>query len=938
MSLVPKGYWEPRIEELLFMLSLGIYEQVINQIIKENLEQMNTALVRIETGPLDSAESSKILADYFGLMLRKVLDYIDGEDETIDNRIALCNQLIEYIVAIIEKDRLGFKHKREVVEQVKDYIIHQDARMLLALADRKNISVRPDTPLTQNELFTGSLHEPSMVSELKKEIKSCDRIDLLVSFIKWSGLRLILDDLKEFTYRGGNFRVITTSYLGATDYKAVERLSNLPNTEIRISYDTERTRLHAKTYIFWRDSGFSSAYIGSSNISESAMTSGLEWNIKLSEYDSGDILKKIEASFESYWHSHEFIKFIPELDGERLRHALNSERCNSKDEENKFTFNFDIAPYYFQQEILDKLKAEREIHNSNKNLVVAATGTGKTVIAAFDYRSFCQENPGPKNRLLFVAHRKEILQQSRDCFRAILKDYNFGSLMVGGSYPDDLEYLFISIQSFNSRELSSITAPDYYDFIIVDEFHHAAAPSYDELLSYYQPRILLGLTATPERADGQNVLKYFNGRIAAELRLQEAIERKLLSPFHYFCVTDPVSLKNVRWERGKYDQKQLDNLYVFEAAQAERRVDNIMQAIERYCGDLADIIGIGFCVSQYHAAYMSDQFNKAGIPSEYLISESKTEIRNTIQQRLVSREIKFVFVVDLYNEGVDIPEVNTIMLLRPTESLTVYLQQLGRGLRLCEGKEALTVLDFVGQANGQFNFAERYRALLGRTRRSVEYEIEHGFIHLPRGCSIQMERQAQEYVLENIRNTINNKRNIKLKMQDYLLNYNTLDVRQFFENYHVQPYDVYTKKCTLSSLAVEVGLMTVKYDQALEKILANAFLRFSTANSRRWISFLLRALPIIKSRQGGFIPNFTSDERTMLTMLHYTIWLKGLEDLNYQFASVEKSIYAVIKDDSAYHEFLGLLEYQYSRIKFVDKPLEMGFNCPLDVYCNYTLD
>ncbi len=920
------------------MLSFGIYEQVINRIIKQHLGQLENELVKIVTDPIDSAESSKILAEYVGLLLRRVLDYIEGENEAVENRINLCNGLIDYIAEAIDNGKFGFRHGSEITQLVKNYLIHEDARLLLALLDNQQAIVRPDTSLAENALFTGAVHEPSLVSELKKEIQTCDRIELLVSFIKWSGLRLILEDLKEFTYRGGNLRVITTSYLGATDFKAVERLSSLPNTEIRISYDTKRTRLHAKTYVFWRKSGFSSAYIGSSNISESAMTSGLEWNIKLSEYDAGDILKKIEATFESYWHSHEFIKFIPELDADKLRQALKSERYSAQDEDTVFTFGFDITPYYFQQEIVDKLKAEREIHNSYKNLVVAATGTGKTVVSAFDYRRFCQENPGKPNRLLFVAHRKEILQQSRDCFRAILKDYNFGDLMVGGSHPEKLDHLFVSIQSLNSRELTSVTAPDYYDFVIIDEFHHAAAPSYDELLTYYQPKILLGLTATPERADGQDIFKYFNGRIAAELRLQEAIERKLLSPFHYFGVTDSVSLKNVRWERGKYDQTQLDNLYVFEAAQAERRVDNIIQAIDRYCGERRDIVGLGFCVSQHHAVYMAEQFNKAGIPSEYLTAESEEAVRSTVKQRLVNKEINFIFVVDLYNEGVDIPEVNTVMFLRPTESLTVYLQQLGRGLRLCDGKEALTVLDFVGQANSKFNFAERYRALLGRTRRTVEYEFEHGFIHLPRGCSIQMERQAQEYVLDNIRNTINNKRNLKLKLQDYYLAYPTMDVKTFFENYHVKPQDVYSKKYILSSLAAELGKLDTIDDQAFGRLIANGFMRLASANSRRWIKYLLRILPEIKSKQGIADLSLSHVERTMLTMLHYTFWLRGLDDLEQGFRSIEAAIYAVIKDDAIYNELIGLLEYQYGRIEFVDKPVDLGFECPLDLHCSYTLD
>lgn len=338
------------------------------------------------------------------------------------------------------------------------------------------------------------------------------------------------------------------------------------------------------------------------------MTSGLEWNIKLSEYDSGDILEKIRATFEGYWDYPEFTPFIAALDSERLRKALKSERRTSQDEASSAAFNFDLKPYYYQQEILDKLKAEREVHQSFKNLVVAATGTVKTVIAAFDYRDFCRANPKRPNKLLFVAHRKEILSQSLACFRGMLKDLNFGSMMVGGLKPDSFEHLFVSIQSLNSKELTELTASDYYDYIVIDEFHHAAAPSYQELLGYYKQKILLGLTATPERADGRSIYAYFGGRIAAEIRLWEAIERKLLSPFHFFGVTDNVDLSQVHWVAGKYDERQVENLFVFERAVAEKRVGYILQALERYC---------------------------ARIPSEFLIAESEDAVRDSVKSYFI---------------------------------------------------------------------------------------------------------------------------------------------------------------------------------------------------------------------------------------------------------------------------------------------------------------
>jgi HKD family nuclease len=384
----------------------GLYEQIINGIIRDNLSKINQEHVIMDTQTLDPAESSKILAEYLTKILREIFDYIDDENTLVKNRVDFCNGILQYIIENIQKGSFGFKRDDIILKRVQSFLIHQDAQMLLALVDKKTRRTtllregkvaRPETSISENSLFTGAVHEPSMVSELKKEILSSQKIDFLVSFIKWSGLRLIINELTEFTANGGKLRVITTSYLGATDFKAIEQLSKLSNTEIRISYDTERTRLHAKTYVFWRKTGFSTVYIGSSNISESVMTSGLEWNIKLSEYDSGDILEKIRATFEAYWNNPEFALFVAAIDSERLRRALKSERKSSQDEQNTFAFNFDIRPYYYQQKILDKLKAEREVHHSFKNLVVAATGTGKTVIAAFDYRDFCRRNLGKPN-------------------------------------------------------------------------------------------------------------------------------------------------------------------------------------------------------------------------------------------------------------------------------------------------------------------------------------------------------------------------------------------------------------------------------------------------------------------------------------------------------------------------------------------------------------
>jgi len=294
---------------------------------------------------------------------------------------------------------------------------------------------------------------------------------------------------------------------------------------------------------------------------------------------------------------------------------------------------------------------------------------------------------------------------------------------------------------------------------------------------------------------------------------------------------------------------------------------------------------------------MSEVFNKSGIPSEFLIAESVNEVRDSVKRRLVTKEIKFVFVVDIYNEGIDIPEVNTVLFLRPTESLTVFLQQLGRGLRLSKGKEALTVLDFVGQAHKKYSFEERFKALLSRTRKTVEHEIKHGFANVPRGCSIQLERQAQDYVLENIRNAVNTKRNLIGKLHDFMDIKGDLSVREFFEGYHVIPQDVYSKKVTVVGLAAQVGFLKgYSVQQERESLMAAAFGRLSLANSRRWIRFMQTILPQIQLGKGALLHPLTMLERSMLMMVYYTIWGKGLGDLGNRFSSIEEGLYWAIND------------------------------------------
>ena len=614
------------------MLQPGLYEQVINNALSSELSEIPEA--RKSTAPIDTAEASKVLAQYLTDVVQKGLENVQDNGGGLEAQIQLANQIVNTIQNTTQEADFASLGVDQRAEQLLALLRDNDPR--LATGKSAKELERPETSIAQSSLFTGAIHEPQMYTELKKEIVSADRIDMLVSFIKWSGLRLIMDELRQFTQSGGELRIITTSYMGATDVKAIEELRQLPNTKIKVSYDTKRTRLHAKTYVFYRDTGFTTAYVGSSNLSNAAISSGLEWNVKVTKKDLPETIDKIAATFESYWNSNEF-EYYDEGQKERLTRALKDEKYSETD--NSGIYTLDILPYSYQQEILDKLEAERTVRGYNRNLVVAATGTGKTVISALDYKRFCKQHPGHPCRLLFVAHREEILKQSLYTFRAVLKDANFGELFVGSHKADSIDHLFISIQTFNSQDFTTKTDADFYDYIVVDEFHHAAAPTYQKLLEYYQPKILLGLTATPERMDGKNILDYFSGRIAAEIRLPEAIDRKLLCPFQYFGVTDTADLSSLKWRTGGYDKNELSNLYTLSGLVAERRADLVVNSILKYVTDINEVKGLGFCVSISHAQFMARYFNTHGIPSMALTGDSPDEERNAAKQRLVSGEL-----------------------------------------------------------------------------------------------------------------------------------------------------------------------------------------------------------------------------------------------------------------------------------------------------------
>ncbi|MEX3652601.1 DUF3427 domain-containing protein [Mycolicibacterium fortuitum] len=606
---------------------------------------------------------------------------------------------------------------------------------------------RPVTPLSDAALMTNARKEPTLAAELRVELASADHVNLMCAFVKWEGLRLLERELTELRERGVQVRVITTTYLGATDPRALDRLVNDFGAEVRVNYETDRTRLHAKAWLLRRNSGFHTAYVGSSNLSRAALVDGLEWNVRLSAISTPHLLEKFRATFDSYWENREFELYRPADDAEKLRLALEVASGKKQRDQLAVTLSgLEVTAKPYQAELLEQLDAERVLHDRHRNLIVAATGTGKTVIAALDYRRLVREVHGRDLTLLFVAHRKEILQQARRMYQELLTDPTFGEFLVDGEQPTRWRHVFASIQSLTADRLSAIV-PDRFDIVVIDEFHHAQAASYRRLLDHIAPMELLGLTATPERGDGIDVRAFFGGRVAAELRLWDALEQNLLCPFHYFGIHDGTDLENLQWKRGRYDPTELSGLYT--ANDARTRI--VLKELRDKVADVGEMRALGFCVDIAHAHYMADKFVEAGIPARAVSGETTTDERRAALRALRNREINVLFAVDLFNEGLDIPEVDTVLFLRPTESATVFLQQLGRGLRLIHGKTVLTALDFVGHQRKEFRFDQRFRALTGLVRRQLERQVREGFPFLPSGSQIVLDEVARDLVLNNVR-------------------------------------------------------------------------------------------------------------------------------------------------------------------------------------------
>jgi superfamily II DNA or RNA helicase len=729
----------------------GLYDHPLSDAIHQALASQPHGLQHLDK--LDSAEAPQRLARYLRQLSETALASLP-EAQRQQRQLALVNQ----IVALLHQQVPTAIHPCDQLHPSAQLL--QEVRTAPLLPGQPPIT-RPLIPLADGTLLINAPSEPSVGQALQAECPSADRIDLLCAFVKWSGLRLLQQQLGAHLDAGRSLRVLTTTYMGATDRKALDWLV-ARGAQVRVSTDTRRTRLHAKAWLFHRASGTSTAYIGSSNLSSAALLDGLEWNVRLAALETPAMLRKFQDTFEAYWEEGEFEPYAATAEQQaRIDHQLALARGDdSAAGGGASPVWFDLRPYAYQREMLDQLAAERALHHRWHNLVVAATGTGKTVLAAFDvarlHADFPERFPSPDPPpLLLIAHRKEILKQAMQTFRQVLRDPSFGELWVDGERPSQWCHVFASVQSLSQQDTAGIRT-DLFDVVIVDEFHHAAASSYRRWLDHLTPKLLLGLTATPERADGLDILHWFEGRIAAELRLWTALDQGLLSPFHYFAVADATDLSALEWRRGGYVPADLSSLYTGD----HRRVDLILSELDKKLTDPARMRALGFCVSVEHARFMAECFRARGLKAVALDADSTADQRRDALRRLQHGELQILFSVDLFNEGLDIPAIDTVLLLRPTESAVVFLQQLGRGLRLSPetGKSCLTVLDFIGQQHRRFRFDLRYRALLGGSRRQLEYQLKFDFPFLPPGCRLVLDKVASKRVLDNLRQSLPSRR------------------------------------------------------------------------------------------------------------------------------------------------------------------------------------
>ncbi|MCG3680769.1 DEAD/DEAH box helicase [Aliarcobacter butzleri] len=558
-------------------------------------------------------------------------------------------------------------------------------------------------------------------------LDNCENFYFNVAFINFSGIQLLLDSFKKLEEKNIKGKILTSTYLNFTQIKALEKMKKFKNIELKI-YDCEVTNIgfHSKSYIFEFKDDYK-ILIGSSNITASAFKSNIEWNVKTVTKKDDIFLKDVLNEFGTLW------KNSIDVDDKFLTSYSNF--LNSQNKEFKSFNSNQIKTNFMQEKALEKLENLRK-KGEKKALIIAATGSGKTYLSAFDVKNFKAKT------ILFLVHRENILIKAKQSFENILPQINSFGLYTGNKKEQDKNYLFSTIQTMSSNFLEF--SQDFFEYIIIDEAHHVASPSYKKILDYFKPKFLLGLTATSNRMDGNSIYEVFDENIALDIRLNEALEHNLIVPFHYYGISDIQSIDYENVDLAKID-------LLAKLLSVNKRVDFIIDKMNFYSNSGNKRKVLGFCVSKEHCNFMSEEFNKKGINSITLTSEDSISKREEYIQKLENENdsLEVIFTVDIFNEGIDIPSINMVLFLRPTNSPIVFVQQLGRGLRKYKNKEFLTVLDFIGNHKKAYLIA---LALVGNKmidKESIKLSLENNFADF-KNAFISMDEISKNRILEQI--------------------------------------------------------------------------------------------------------------------------------------------------------------------------------------------
>lgn len=887
-------------------LQPGLYELLVTAGLNDRLAAMDDRLVTRQG--LLRAEVPDRVALHLSRQIERALAAVP-ETERVAAGVAVAKALLSRLEDLIHGSDLGpefLSSPGETLRSITTLRPDGTARFIDA----------PLLPILDTTLLTNAPGEPRVGHQIATEIGSANSIDVLMAFVRSTGINPLQEALSRHCADGGRVRLLTTTYTGSTERRALDRLVEL-GADVRISFDISTTRLHAKAWLFHRASGFSTAYIGSSNLTYSAQVSGLEWNVRVSGARNKDVIDKVRAVFETYWENPDFRPY----DSEEFEIETARERHRGP---NTYVSPVSIIPLPFQERLLEELAVAREAGH-HRNLLVSATGTGKTVMAALDYVRL--RRTLRRARLLFVAHREEILVQSQRTFQHALRDPNFGEQWIGGRRPKDFEHVFASIQTLSNADIANM-APDHFDVVIVDEFHHAAAKTYERMLSHVQPAELLGLTATPERADGLPVLQWFEGRTAAELRLWDAIDQYYLTPFAYYGIHDGLDLRQVPWRRGVgYDVEGLTNLYTSSDVWASQVVKEFVEHV-----DAASVRCLGFCVSVQHANYMARVFNRSGLVATSISGDTPDAERRAALHSLANGTIRVLFSVDLFNEGVDVPSVDALLMLRPTDSPTLFLQQLGRGLRKEPGKTVCTVLDFVGLHRREFRFDRRLRALLGGSRKDITEQVGAGFPYLPAGCHMELDRKSSEIVLESIRSAIPNRWSQKVDdLRSMTQAGHEPTLAGFLDHSGLDLDDIYSGNHSWSDLCEAAGVSVAPAGEQ-EKVLRRAIGRIRHVDD----ATRLTGYKALLAKRGPLVSSMTEHDQRLARMLVSQLVDQVPREALPKDATVQQGLDMIWEHAQVGNELIELHDVLQGLVDHVHYELPHSPLVPLKVHARYT--